>query len=115
MKYATTLILLLIAAGLFYLLGSYISTRLAQKKYKKRKKERSPSKFPLSAFSVLNHPAASVGKEQFTPVREAEVYLAYGKKRDAEEVLELALRQGEITAEEVAAFWAERSAGKAAE
>lgn len=115
MKYVTLLILLLIAAGLCYLLGSYISKKLAVKQYKRRKKERSQSKFPLSAFSVLNHPAASVDKEKFTPVREAEVYLAYGKKQEAKLVLEQAVQKGQMTAEEVATFWAERDSGKAAQ
>jgi len=112
MKYASTLILLLIVVAGFYLLGNYISAKLAQRKYRQRKAERSQSKFPLSAFSVLDHPAASVGKEKFTAEREADVYLAYGKKREAEEILNDALRRGEITAEEVAAFWAAREAGK---
>lgn len=112
MKYASTLVLLLIVVAGFYLLGNYISTRLAQRNYQRRREDRSPSDFPLSAFSVLDHPAASVGKEKFTAEREADVYLAYGKKREAEEILNDALQRGEITAEDVAAFWAAREPGK---
>jgi hypothetical protein len=115
MKYANVFVLLLITAGLCYLLGRYIATKFAQKQHKRRIVENTPSKFPLSAFSVLNHPAAAAEKEGFTPVREAEVYLAYGRRHEANEVLEQARKQGDMTAEEVASFWAERNLGKVAD
>ena len=103
MKYAVTAALFFITFGACFLLGMYFSGRKRPKKA--RKKITRPSEFPLSAFSVLDHPAAMVGQEQFSPQREAEVYMTYGKRREAEQVLNTALRNKKVSAEEVTAFW----------
>lgn len=102
MKITILLVLLAILLGLGYFLGEYLSRR----RHVKRKKSRSLSKFPLSAFSVFDHPAASVGQEKFSPLREADVYMTYGKKQEAIQVLNTALRKGEVSEQEVESFWA---------
>jgi hypothetical protein len=102
MKTTILLVLLAILLGFGFLLGDYLSKR----RHVKRKKSRSLSKFPLSAFSVFDHPAASVGQEKFSPLREADVYMTYGKKHEAMQVLNTALRKGEVSAQEVESFWA---------
>lgn len=107
MKYLVTAVLFILTVGACFLLGEYLS----RKRHKKtRSKKATASQFPLSAFSVLDHPAATFGQEQFSPQREAAVYMTYGKRREAEQVLNMAQRSGKVTAEDVAAFWAQYDA-----
>ena len=43
--------------------------------------------------------------EDVSPLTEAEIYIIFGRRNDAEEVLGSALRSGRIKPEEIAAFW----------
>ncbi|MBS1157652.1 MAG: hypothetical protein H6R15_71 [Proteobacteria bacterium] len=110
MKHAVLLVSLLLTIAACFFLGMYIFKRRGKAR---RRKVRSHSEFPLSAFSVLNHPAVSGRREQLTPLREAEVYMTYGKKREAQRVLDTALENGEISAADVAEFWGKHNSGAA--
>jgi hypothetical protein len=62
---------------------------------------------PMSAFSRLDHPAFK-HEEEINPLTEAEVYAIYGRMHDAQRVLDIAMREGRISAEEVVRFWSGR-------
>lgn len=44
-------------------------------------------------------------EEEICPLVEAEVYLIYGRKADAEKVLAQGVRTGRISTDEVTQFW----------
>lgn len=50
--------------------------------------------------------------EEIDPLTEAEIFLIYGRRGDAQRVLESGLRRGRISAEEVAMFWAGQESTK---
>jgi hypothetical protein len=59
-----------------------------------------------SVFSRPDQSELLAMEEEICPLVEAEVYLIYGRKKDAEKVLAFGARTGRITAEDVARFWA---------
>lgn len=58
----------------------------------------------MSAFSQVDHPLLK-HEEDVNPLTEAEIYVIYGRKNDAQRVLDLAMREGRISPEEVVCFW----------
>ena len=48
-------------------------------------------------------------EEEISPLVEAEIYVIYGRKADAEKVLADGIKKGRITTNEVARFWSEQS------
>ena len=61
---------------------------------------------PISAFSIPDHSVLADSEEAINPLVEAEIYLIYGRRKDAQAVLEHGLSEGRVTAEEIARFWA---------
>lgn len=57
----------------------------------------------MSAYSELE--ISSSPQEDVDPLTEAEIYLIYGRKKDAQQVLDLAMREGRITPADVVRFW----------
>lgn len=74
-----------------------------------RKKETQSNEFPRLEISDFSRPDVSelfVREEEICPLVEAEVYLMYGRKHDAEDVLKAGLKAGRITQDEISQFWA---------
>ncbi|MBS1144024.1 MAG: hypothetical protein H6R14_1430 [Proteobacteria bacterium] len=74
-----------------------------------RKKETQTTTVPHLNISDFSRPDVSeiyVQEEEVCPLVEAEVYLMYGRKRDAEDVLKAGLKAGRITQDEISQFWA---------
>lgn len=79
-----------------------------------RKSGSRPAPYPQIDSSVFSRPDQSellAMEEEICPLVEAEVYLIYGRKADAEKALALGVRTGRITTGEVAQFWSNQ--GKA--
>jgi hypothetical protein len=93
----------LVVTGICFSIGIYLANRMDQKK-KARRNNLQPHSLPMSAFSVLDHPAARKSPGDSSPLEEAEVFLIYGKKAKALEVLNAALGKKRITREEYDAF-----------
>lgn len=77
-----------------------------------RKTDSAPVQYPKYDSSVFSRPDQSellAMEEEISPLVEAEVYLIYGRKADAEKVLADGVKTGRITANEVARFWSEQS------
>ncbi|UCV21108.1 hypothetical protein [Ferribacterium limneticum] len=77
-----------------------------------RKTDSAPVQYPKYDSSVFSRPDQSellAMEEEISPLVEAEVYLIYGRKADAEKVLADGVKIGRITANEVARFWSEQS------
>ncbi|MDP2882680.1 MAG: hypothetical protein Q8N89_14010 [Azonexus sp.] len=66
-------------------------------------------KFDSSVFSRPDQSELLAMEEEICPLVEAEVYLVYGRKADAERVLADGVKKRRITADEVARFWSEQS------
>jgi len=99
-----TLILIiefLVVTGLCFGIGIYLANRMDKKKRARRKLQ--PHSLPMSAFSVLDHPAAQ-SHDGASPLDEAEVFMIYGQKKKALEALLEALATRQITREEYDAF-----------
>ncbi|MGB4063078.1 MAG: hypothetical protein WBK19_04570 [Azonexus sp.] len=77
-----------------------------------RKSDTRPAPHPQIDSSVFSRPDQSellAMEEEICPLVEAEVYLIYGRKADAEKVLAQGVRIGRITTGEVAQFWSNQS------
>jgi hypothetical protein len=101
-----TLILIiefLLVTGICFALGIYLAYHFDKKK-KARRANVQPHSLPMSAFSVLDHPAARKSPGDASPLDEAEVFAIYGKKLKAMEVLNAALARKRITQDEYDAF-----------
>jgi hypothetical protein len=66
-------------------------------------------KFDSSVFSRPDQSELLAMEEEICPLVEAEVYLIYGRKADAEKVLADGVKNGRIATDEVARFWSEQS------
>jgi hypothetical protein len=82
-----------------------------------RKKDTALAHYPQFSSSVFSRPDQSellAQEEEICPLVEAEVYVIYGRKADAEKALASGVKSGRITAEEAARFWSEQgnSAGR---
>lgn len=80
-----------------------------------RKSDKSQVSYPKYESSVFSQPDQSellAMEEEICPLVEAEIYVIYGRKADAQKVLKAGVRSGRITADEAARFW--DAQGKAA-
>ena len=93
---------LLLVIGLCFGIGIYLARRKEKKKKARRKLQ--PNSLPRSAFSTLDHPAAQQSSDDMAPIDEAEVFMIYGKKAKAIEILRAALAQKRISRDEYDAF-----------
>lgn len=64
----------------------------------------------LSDFSKGEPPSALKDHDEIDPLTEAEIYVIYGRRGDAQKVLEAGLRRGRISTDEITMFWAEQEA-----
>lgn len=64
----------------------------------------------LSDFAKAEPPAVLIDHDEIDPLTEAEIFVIYGRRADAQRVLESGLRRGRISAEEVSKFWAGQEA-----
>jgi len=62
----------------------------------------------VSDYAKAETPTVLKEHDDIDPLTEAEIYVIYGRRDDAQKVLESGLRRGRISAEEVAVFWAEQ-------
>lgn len=77
-----------------------------------RKTDSSPVQYPKYDSSVFSRPDQSellAMEEEISPLVEAEIYVIYGRKGDAEKVLADGVKTGRITADEAAQFWSEQN------
>lgn len=93
---------ILIVAALCFAIGSYLANKMANKKRARRKLNE--HSLPLSAFSSFDHPAANNPADAMPPLEEAEVFMIYGKKAKAIELLRKAMAEKRVTREEYDAF-----------
>lgn len=91
---------LVVVIGLCFGIGIFLANQIDKRKRARRTLQ--PHSLPMSAFSVLDHPAAQSGDA--SPIDEAEVFMIYGQKKKALELLIAALTQKQITREEYDAF-----------
>ena len=73
-----------------------------------RKSDSAPVQYPKYDSSVFSRPDQSellAMEEEISPLVEAEIYVIYGRKADAEKVLAGGVKTGRITANEVEQFW----------
>lgn len=63
---------------------------------------------PMSAFSNVDHPELLKHHEEVSPLTEAEIYVIYGRKKDAQSALALGVQEGRITSDEAEQFWAKQ-------
>ncbi|AXS79980.1 hypothetical protein [Dechloromonas sp. HYN0024] len=92
----------LVVTGLCFSIGMYLATRFEQKK-KTRRRNLNPHSLPMSAFSVFDHPAARKTAND-DPLEEAELFMIYGKKVKALEVLRDAMLKKRVTRAQYEAF-----------
>jgi hypothetical protein len=83
-----------------------------------RKTDRSLVPYPKYESSIFSQPDQSellAMEEEICPLVEAEIYVIYGRKADAQKVLKAGVRSGRITADQVARFWdgQDKAAGQA--
>lgn len=79
-----------------------------------RKTDSAPISYPKFESSIFSRPDQSellAMEEEICPLVEAEVYLIYGRRPDAEKVLADGVRTGRISAAEAAQFWDKQSKG----
>lgn len=69
--------------------------------------ERHSRELTMSAFSAGEHLTLLRDEVDVNPLTEAEIYVIYGRKKDAQLALDSAMRDGRISAEQVVRFWAE--------
>jgi hypothetical protein len=98
------IIQLILVTGLCFGVGMYLANWLEKKKRARRKLKPDSHSIPMSAFSTLDHPLAQESANDMTPLEEAEVFMIYGKKTKAREVLRAALTKKRISREEYDAF-----------
>ncbi|MGE5472384.1 MAG: hypothetical protein ACM3X0_16435 [Bacteroidota bacterium] len=67
--------------------------------------EDSAGNLTMSAFSRLPPATAQFSGEDVDLLTEAEIYVLYGRKNEAQKVLDVGLRQGRISTEQVIGFW----------
>lgn len=103
-KNTLTLLFLLLFTVACFAAGIALAWMKAKKTRRKRS-VRGPETFPLSAFSTFDHPVLRGEQATMSPLAEAEVLMVYGKKRQAVELLELAVRTGRISQGDADAFW----------
>lgn len=96
--------------GLCFAVGASLGNRKIQKQ--KTKKARRADTLPLSAFSTLDHPAGKQDPHEINLVAEAEVFMIYGKRSKAQEILSAGISQGLLSKEDVDAFWAKHQVEK---
>lgn len=101
MKYSE-LALIFLTIVLCFLIGMWIAQKLEKKK---QPRELSDSQLRLSAFSVFDPMVFGKNSKKIDALREAEVYMTYGKRAEAKDLLETAYRRGEISSAEMAVFW----------
>lgn len=66
------------------------------------------AQFESSVFSKPDSSELLIHEEDIDPLLEAEVYAIYGRRQDAEKVLNAALRAGQISAGDITLFWSLR-------
>ena len=98
-----TVMEILLVTGICFGIGIYLANLIAKRKKKARRSNLQSNSLPISAFSTLDHPAAQQSSDT-TPLDEAEVFMIYGKKAKAIEMLREALANKRITREEYDAF-----------
>lgn len=64
----------------------------------------------VADFSKGEPPSTLKDHDEIDPLTEAEIYVIYGRRGDAQKVLESGLRRGRVSAEEVSKFWAGQEA-----
>jgi hypothetical protein len=101
MKYSE-LAFVFLTIVLCFLIGVWIAQRLEKKK---QPSKISDTHLSLSAFSVFDPKVLRKSGKRIDPLREAEVYMTYGKRAEAKSMLDLACGRGEITSLQVASFW----------
>lgn len=113
MNASLTTLQLVVFLGLNLLVGLYFFRRwrAALKRNTRRGLEQN---FPMSIFSRTDHPALLKHHEDVNPLTEAEIYVIYGRRNEAQKVLDNGIRDGLISPEEVISFWSERGHTKAA-
>lgn len=98
---------ILLVTGIFFGIGVYLAKRMEKKKRARRKLE--AHSLPMSAFSMLDHPAMHQANDDMSAIDEAEVFMIYGKKAKALEVLSEALAKNRITRDAYDAFKAKHN------
>ena len=81
-----------------------------------RKKDVAPAHYPKLVSSVFSRPDQSellAMEEEISPLVEAEIYVIFGRKADADMALDAGVKSGRITTQEVAQFWINQSNGAA--
>ena len=71
-----------------------------------------PDQFELHVMENFSQPDQSellAMEEEVSPLIEAEIYVIYGRKADAEKVLADGVKKGRITADEALRFWSDQS------
>lgn len=68
--------------------------------------ERRAHELTMSAFSAGEHLDLLKDETEVNPLTEAEIYVIYGRKKDAQATLDRAMRDGRISTEAVVSFWA---------
>jgi hypothetical protein len=94
----------LLVTGICFGIGIFLANWMENRKRARRKLRPDSHSLPMSAFSTLDHPAVQPSPNDMTPLEEAEVFMIYGKKAKALEVLRAALAKKRITREEYDAF-----------
>ncbi|HXE37549.1 MAG TPA: hypothetical protein VN639_03670 [Azonexus sp.] len=64
----------------------------------------------VADYSKDEPPSVLKEHDEIDPLTEAEIFVIYGRRADAQRVLESGLRRGRISAEEVTMFWAGQEA-----
>lgn len=59
-------------------------------------------------FSKPDQSELLINEQEIDPLLEAEVYAIYGRRKDAERVLDSALKAGQVSPGEIALFWSLR-------
>jgi hypothetical protein len=106
-KNLAQILLIILFTGLCFAVGAFLAQRGQKKRKARRRASRSSDTLPLSAFSTFDHPAGQEDKNQANPLSEAQVFMIYGKKEKAREVLNTALAKRRITQADVDAFWSQ--------
>ena len=85
--------------------GTGVALKLWSGPGKRGKAKLSSLRFAVPYISNLGQFANQRDHNDVSPLIEAEVYMAYGRKKDAQETLALALEKGRITPLEHQLFW----------
>lgn len=64
----------------------------------------------VADFSKAEPSPMLIDHDEIDPLTEAEIFVIYGRRADAQKVLESGLRRGRVSAEEVTMFWAGQEA-----